>query len=74
MNNTINLAFIGSGNWARKYHFPALNYVRTQFADRFDVNLRGIYSLDVEQAKLSQHSTASSRPTTAWMLLCPMRP
>lgn len=43
---TVNLAFIGSGNWARKHHFPALDYVRARAAERFDLRLRGIYSLD----------------------------
>ena len=43
---TINLAFVGSGNWARKHHFPALDYLRTHATDRFDVRLHGIYSLE----------------------------
>ncbi|HOU13016.1 MAG TPA: Gfo/Idh/MocA family oxidoreductase [Anaerolineae bacterium] len=43
---TINLAFIGSGHWARKHHFPALDYLRTHASGRFDLHLRGIYSLD----------------------------
>lgn len=43
---TINLAFVGSGNWARKHHFPALAYVRTHATGHFDLRLRGIYSLD----------------------------
>jgi virulence factor len=46
----INLAFVGSGNWARKHHFPALDYVRTHAAERFDVRLHGIYSLERAEA------------------------
>ncbi|MBN2392006.1 MAG: Gfo/Idh/MocA family oxidoreductase [Anaerolineae bacterium] len=46
----VNLAFVGSGNWARKHHFPALDYLRTHAADRFDVRLRGIYSLERTEA------------------------
>ncbi|MFN2285973.1 MAG: Gfo/Idh/MocA family protein, partial [Anaerolineae bacterium] len=47
---TVNLAFVGSGSWARKHHFPALDYVRTHAAERFDVRLRGIYSLEHAEA------------------------
>lgn len=47
---TINLAFVGSGNWARKHHFPALDYVRARAAGRFELRLRGIYSLDRAEA------------------------
>jgi predicted dehydrogenase len=47
---TINLAFVGSGNWARKQHFPALDYVRVHATERFDVRLHGIYSLERTEA------------------------
>ena len=40
-----NIAFIGSGNWARKYHFPALAHVRDD-VDAPAIRLRGIFSLD----------------------------
>ncbi|MGC9350056.1 MAG: Gfo/Idh/MocA family protein [Anaerolineae bacterium] len=47
----INLAFVGSGGWARKHHFPALDYLRKspETAD-FELNLHGIYSLEPEVA------------------------
>lgn len=48
---TINLAFIGSGNWARHYHFPSLATIQSQFSDTFTLNLRGITSLDYEVAQ-----------------------
>lgn len=50
MTQTINLAFVGTGPWARKHHFPALDYLRTRAADRFDVRLHGIFSLERETA------------------------
>lgn len=46
MIKSINLAFVGTGPWARKHHFPALDYLRTHAADRFDVRLHGIFSLE----------------------------
>lgn len=49
---TIRLAFVGSGNWAQKYHFPALDYIRQQASNGYALKLRGIYSLD--QAQLQQ--------------------
>lgn len=53
----IRLAFVGSGNWARKYHFPALDYLRKQQTG-YDVQLRGLYSLDpaVAQTVASQYA------------------
>ena len=47
---TVNLAFVGSGNWARKQHFPALDYVRVHAGERFDVRFHGIYSLERAEA------------------------
>jgi predicted dehydrogenase len=44
----INLAFIGSGSWARKYHFPALAYLQERHAD---LRLRGITSLELDRAR-----------------------
>lgn len=51
MTKTINLAFVGTGPWARKQHFPALDYVRAHAAARFDVRLHGIFSLERADAK-----------------------
>jgi myo-inositol 2-dehydrogenase / D-chiro-inositol 1-dehydrogenase len=45
-----NIAFIGSGNWARKYHFPALAHVRDEVGAP-SIRLRGIFSLDQETAQ-----------------------
>jgi len=44
----INLAFIGSGAWARRYHFPTLRYLLTTPPAGFDValHLQGIFSLE----------------------------
>ena len=44
----IRLAFVGSGNWARKYHFPALAWLREREAG---LVLRGIHSLDAPTAQ-----------------------
>jgi predicted dehydrogenase len=49
-NQIIHLAFVGSGNWAQKYHFPALDYIRQHASDNFTLDLHGIYSLDAETA------------------------
>ncbi len=48
VKQSINLAFVGSGNWARKYHFPALAHLRTTLPSDFDIelHLHGIYSLE----------------------------
>ncbi len=52
----IHLAFVGSGNWARKYHFPSLAYLAQRSTSNttedlgVDLYLRGIYSLDPEIA------------------------
>ena len=40
----VHLAFVGSGNWAHRYHFPALAHIQsTQLGS---LSLRGIFSLD----------------------------
>ncbi|MCJ7550965.1 MAG: Gfo/Idh/MocA family oxidoreductase [Anaerolineae bacterium] len=52
----VRLAFVGSGNWARKYHFPSLDYLAQRSKPNathdlgVDLRLRGIYSLDPEIA------------------------
>ena len=49
----IHLAFVGSGNWARKYHFPSLAYLTQRSTTQdlgIDLCLRGIYSLEPEIA------------------------
>ncbi len=54
--HNIRLAFVGSGNWARKYHFPSLAYLTQRSISNttrdlsVDLRLRGIYSLDSEIA------------------------
>ncbi|MGC9521963.1 MAG: Gfo/Idh/MocA family oxidoreductase [Anaerolineae bacterium] len=50
----INLAFIGSGNWARAYHFPALAHLIArppEALQRIDLRLHAIYSLEPETAR-----------------------
>jgi predicted dehydrogenase len=47
MSESIHLAFVGNGNWANKYHFPALDYLRQQGKHR--LHLRGLYSLDAQR-------------------------
>ncbi|MCD6286841.1 MAG: Gfo/Idh/MocA family oxidoreductase, partial [Anaerolineae bacterium] len=50
---SVHLAFVGSGNWARKYHFPTLAYLTQRSVTQelgVDLYLRGIYSLDSEIA------------------------
>lgn len=46
----LNLAFVGSGPWARKYHFPALAHLREQSDSTMNLRLRGFYSLDQTEA------------------------
>jgi predicted dehydrogenase len=50
---TVNLAFVGSGAWARKYHFPTLAYLRSYPCEHpgIDLHLRGICSLEPETAR-----------------------
>jgi predicted dehydrogenase len=47
------LAFVGSGAWARKYHFPALTYLIGHPAELpgVELRLRGITSLEPEVAR-----------------------
>lgn len=50
-SRSINLAFVGSGGWARRFHFPALDHIRRSPDDAdFELNLRGIYSLESDVA------------------------
>jgi len=50
---TVRLAFIGTGGWAHKYHFPALAYLAAQDPATIGVrlSLRGIYSLEPDLAR-----------------------
>jgi predicted dehydrogenase len=50
----INLAFVGSGGWARKHHFPALAHLQQdqEFNQAFDLHLQGITSLDAPTAHM----------------------
>lgn len=43
MNRPIRLAFVGTGNWARRYHLPSLDYIRRERLGDCDVALHGIY-------------------------------
>jgi predicted dehydrogenase len=47
MGESIRLAFVGNGNWANKYHFPALDYLRQEGS--YPLHLHGIYSLDPQR-------------------------
>ncbi len=51
----INLAFIGSGNWAQRYHFPALATLQAQHSDTYTLKLRGITSLEYNAAQAIAH-------------------
>lgn len=57
VKKTIHLAFVGTGNWARRYHFPTLDALahapRTVVQPPLDVNLRlrGLFSLELETAE-----------------------
>ena len=46
---TINLAYIGSGGWAQRYHFPAISHIRSMHND-YSLNLQGITSLEKDAA------------------------
>lgn len=46
----IRLAFIGTGGWAQRYHLPSLDYIRHQKATGRELQLRGIYGLDHDEA------------------------
>lgn len=50
MAERIRLAFIGSGSWAQRYHFPALDHIRSEKTFPATLNLRGIYSRDRSSA------------------------
>ena len=50
---SIRLAFVGSGDWARRHHFPSLAHLTQHSTTQdlgIDLHLRGIYSLDPEIA------------------------
>jgi predicted dehydrogenase len=47
----VRLAFIGTGDWARASHLPALAYIRENLSETVQLSLRGIYGIDVEQAE-----------------------
>ena len=47
MNDTVNLAFIGTGGWAQRYHFPTLAHLREEGAP---LRLRGVTSLELDEA------------------------
>ncbi len=47
----INLAFIGTGNWARRHHFPSLAAIQAMENDAYTLNLGGITSLDLNVAQ-----------------------
>ncbi|MDF1513660.1 MAG: Gfo/Idh/MocA family oxidoreductase, partial [Anaerolineae bacterium] len=66
----INLAYIGSGGWARKHHFPALDYIRSQDGNPYAIKLRGITSLEneVAQAVAAQYGFESVYPDVPTLL------
>ena len=47
----INLAYIGCGGWAQRYHFPALAHIQSKCSDKYTINLRGITSLELDVAQ-----------------------
>jgi predicted dehydrogenase len=49
----INLAFVGTGPWARRQHFPALSHLveTLPYEAGITLNLRGIASLELEDAR-----------------------
>lgn len=47
---TINLAFVGTGGWASKFHFPALAFLQEHASD-YKVNLCGITCLELDRAE-----------------------
>lgn len=49
----INLAFVGTGGWARSKHFPALGYLlaHPDVLPGVELNLQGLYSLEQETAE-----------------------
>ncbi len=49
----VNLAFIGTGSWARSKHFPALGYLLThpEALRGVELRLQGLYSLERETAR-----------------------
>ena len=50
-HRTLRLGFVGSGAWARRYHFPALAYLRDLEGKGFELRLHGITSLDTAGAQ-----------------------
>jgi predicted dehydrogenase len=47
----IRLAFIGTGDWARSHHLPALEYVRDHMSGQVNLTLQGIFGIEPEQAE-----------------------
>lgn len=47
MGDTVNLAFVGTGGWAQRYHFPTLKHLREEGVP---LRLRGVTSLELEEA------------------------
>ncbi len=54
---------MGSGAWARRYHFPALTYLRQHPSELpgLDLHLRGIFSLEPETAQAVAAETGFDR-------------
>lgn len=48
----IKLAFIGTGGWARRHHFPALAHIQQQEDEPYELQLRGVTSLESEIAQM----------------------
>ena len=47
----VRLGFIGTGSWTRSRHLPALEYIRKRGRGDYQLELRGICSLDMAQAR-----------------------
>jgi predicted dehydrogenase len=48
MRDTVNLAFVGTGAWAQRYHFPTLAHLREE---GMPLRLCGVTSLELEEAE-----------------------
>ncbi|HOF19396.1 MAG TPA: Gfo/Idh/MocA family oxidoreductase [Phycisphaerae bacterium] len=50
VRKSIRLAFVGTGNWARRYHLPSLKHIRDTRMDGWDLSLHGIYGIRHDEA------------------------
>lgn len=47
----VRLAFVGTGNWARRYHLPSLNHIRQHKLGGCELVLHGIYGVRQNEAE-----------------------